>query len=285
MIDVSTRLRRAIHLNDLALVQRIVRTHPGCITNPDYADKSHTSLHLAARQGSVGITAFLIEAGHEDGSVSINTEWDTPLMLAVKARQVDVGRLLVLRFPGCVVRKNRGGMDALMLAARHGALPLLSLMLTSDPPADPTEHDLDGNTALHHASAAGELKALRVLLQHGASPRALNNYSWTPIAYSATHAAEAYFKQLVDEFEKKRVEAVQNGLVAGKEGRVRQGGVRLVTSEEGWEGRRREGSLGQSEAPMGGLEWSPVERRAVTPTGENGMWGSYGGRGRASSGE
>src|SRR3546814_5474619 len=50
------------------------------------------------------------------------------------------------------------------------------------------------NTALHHASAAGELKALRMLLQYGANPLASNAYSRTPVHYSATPAAEAYFK-------------------------------------------------------------------------------------------
>ena len=50
-IDVPRRLRRAILLNDLALVQRIVRNNPAYIRNPDLEDKSNTSLHLAAKNG------------------------------------------------------------------------------------------------------------------------------------------------------------------------------------------------------------------------------------------
>lgn len=57
--------------------------------------------------------------------------------------------------------------------------------------------DLDGNTALHYASAYGQLKAIRALLAAGANPGAKNRYSWTPVAYSSTVQAEVYFKGLV----------------------------------------------------------------------------------------
>lgn len=50
-IDVPRRLRRAILLNDLPLVQRIVRNNPDYLRNPDYEDKSSTNLHLAAKHG------------------------------------------------------------------------------------------------------------------------------------------------------------------------------------------------------------------------------------------
>jgi hypothetical protein len=50
-IDVSRRLRRAILLNDLPLVKRIIRNNPHKLRNPDFEDKSNTSLHLAARNG------------------------------------------------------------------------------------------------------------------------------------------------------------------------------------------------------------------------------------------
>jgi hypothetical protein len=177
-----------------------------------------------------------------------------------------------------------------MLASRHGALPLLPLLLSADPPASVTAFDKDGNTALHHASAAGELKALRLLLHYGASPLAQNAYSWTPIAYSATSAAEAYFKQLVAEFEKKWVEdrKAEREREREKE-RQRIAGVRLVTSEEDGAPLRerlhvrpREDSLGA--LPGSALEWSPIERRAMTPTEGKNLW-SFGGRSRAASGD
>jgi len=50
-IDASRRLRRAILLNDLPLVKRIVKNNPEKLRNPDFEDKSNTSLHLAAKHG------------------------------------------------------------------------------------------------------------------------------------------------------------------------------------------------------------------------------------------
>lgn len=55
MINVEIRLRRAIRLNDLVLVRRIVRNNPEVLRNPDFQDKSNTSLHLAAREGFTDI--------------------------------------------------------------------------------------------------------------------------------------------------------------------------------------------------------------------------------------
>lgn len=59
--------------------------------------------------------------------------------------------------------------------------------------------DLAGNTPLHHASAWGHLKAVRVLVDAGLSATARNAAGWTPIEYSATVAAEVYLRNLMRE--------------------------------------------------------------------------------------
>jgi ankyrin repeat protein len=109
---VNTRLRRAIVSNDLSLVKRIVHNNPTLLQNPDYEDKSNTSLHLAAKHGHYEIALYLIDAGHEDEGISRNSDWDTPLMLASEAKQVNVGEMLIAQFPRCVPWTNRKGMDA-----------------------------------------------------------------------------------------------------------------------------------------------------------------------------
>ena len=50
-IDPPTRIRRAIHLNDLVLLRRIVKNNPQHLQNPDFNDDGNTSLHLAAKLG------------------------------------------------------------------------------------------------------------------------------------------------------------------------------------------------------------------------------------------
>lgn len=59
--------------------------------------------------------------------------------------------------------------------------------------------DLDGNTALHYASAYGQLKCIRALLEAGADPNRRNAWSWTAVSYSLSVQAEVYFKGLVGE--------------------------------------------------------------------------------------
>ncbi|KAJ6287191.1 26s proteasome non-atpase regulatory subunit 3 [Bipolaris maydis] len=306
LIDVPRRLRRAILLNDLPLVKRIIRNNPNYIRNPDFDDRSNTSLHLAAKHGFTTIAEFLVDAGHEDGMISRNNDWETPLMLAAMAGKEECGVYLAKRFPECVGWKNKTGLDALMLACKSGSgtlhlIPTLIMHGTNILSAC----DNQGNTALHHASAAGELKALRMLLQYGANPVASNSYSWTPVHYSATSAAEAYFKTLIIEFEKKKAEGKR--LNAERE-RQRSAGVRLVTDPEGLNGakeasansrpegagHRRSGSRQRARddaaiagLPAPGMEWSPVEkRRAMTPTeGRGWAFAADGIRPRADTGE
>jgi hypothetical protein len=54
-LPVSIRLRRAILLNDVLLVKRIIKHNPSFLENPDFDDKSNTSLHLAAILGYLDI--------------------------------------------------------------------------------------------------------------------------------------------------------------------------------------------------------------------------------------
>lgn len=126
-IDVSRRLRRAILLNDLLLVKRIVRNNPRWLRNPDFEDKSNTSLHLAAQCGYMAIAEFLIEQGHEDDMVSRNNDWETPLMLAAMAGKEEVGVMLAKRFPECIPWQTKCGLDAVRLPA----LPTLSSLSSS----------------------------------------------------------------------------------------------------------------------------------------------------------
>ena len=163
-------------------------------------------------------------------------------MLAAQNGHVSAARALVEAFPRSVVMVDARGIDALALCARSAdgeSTALIPVLLGLGDEgeggvvggtgrglgASPHSRDADGNTPLHHASAAGNLAALRMLLAAGANPLAKNDYDWTPLAYSQTVAAEVYFKNLVAEFERRKVE----GLRVGEEReRQRAAGVRLV---------------------------------------------------------
>lgn len=64
----------------------------------------------------------------------------------------------------------------------------------------------------------------------GAEPERRNAWSWTAVSYSATVAAEVYFKALVAEREE-REERERGGEGLGIAGVGMRGGVRLVGDE------------------------------------------------------
>ena len=273
MIDPSTRLRRAILLNDVLLVKRIIRNNPRLLQNPNFEDKSNTSLHLAATNGFVEIAEVLVQAGHDAHEISRNADNDTPLMLAAQKGHFEVGRLLMKEFPQCIPYTNNVGLDALAMSSQHSNSTNFIPALLQDPtfPASVHAKDADGNTPLHHASASGSLKALRILLAAGANPLAKNNYDWTPLAYSQTVAAEVYFKNLVAEFERRKVE----GLKAEEEReRQKAAGVRVVGNDD----EEPKTPAEEAEAIADALKrhWSPTteRRRPMTP-GSSGSFGKH----------
>jgi len=179
-------------------------------------------------------------------------------MLAAKGGHVETGQLLVEAFPRCVIMTEKTGLDALALCSQNAGSTALMPTLLSNPryPASPHVRDQDGNTPLHHASASGSLKALRILLAAGANPMAKNNYDWTPLAYSQTVAAEVYFKNLVAEYERKKVEGARQGEEIQKQ---RAAGMRIVEDEV-----MKPATPIDDDEIIGDVlrrQWSPVERR------------------------
>lgn len=115
---------------------------------------------------------------------------------------------------------------------------------------------------------------------------AKNAYDWSPLAYSQTVAAEVYFKNLIAELERRKVEGIRGEKERREEAIKRKyAGVRLVT-EDNESSSRPSDDMSRSESSNSMS--SPVEQRqAFTPTvGKSGAWvGSYETRARAWSGE
>lgn len=288
MVEVSLRLRRAVVRNDLALVQRILKTYPESVHDADHMDKSNTSLHIAAREGFDDIAEFIVTFAHEQEvadkrsskghsylsrrcavGLTYNTDDQTPLHCAAARSHARIAELLCKYFPQSMEKHDKEGRTPLHLASQ--AQP------TSAKPANPAfasslrnledtstlqvllAHHADvravdkvGSTCLHYATAWGNLKAVRVLVQAGADPLARNNDGWMPQYYSVTVQAEVYFRNLVSEWEKRQAE---------EEMRHRQrveaerGGVRLVLEDDdGTEGT--ESDDGRNRADSGSTHFT-----------------------------
>ncbi|KAI0148931.1 ankyrin repeat-containing domain protein [Pestalotiopsis sp. NC0098] len=208
-LEPSQRLRRAIHANDFLLVQRILKSHPQLIHNPDTSPGglSNSNLHLAAHLGRLDICKILVTNGHEDPTPALNEHHQTALMLAAGAGSTEVVHFLCENDPSCIQRRDIRGRDAVMEASLGGHDTVLQLLLTFAPlgaTAAVQSSDVDGNTALHFASSNGNLLVLRTLLAAGADAEKRNIWSWKAVAYSATVQAEVYLKNLVGDIEKRR---------------------------------------------------------------------------------
>lgn len=166
-------------------------------------------------------------------------------MLAARAGNAEVVHKLCVKGDKVagVGRRDRRGRDAVMEAAAGGHDTVVQILLTFAPsvstPGQPTAKgvvvtgtdthedaqsallshaDNAGNTALHFASSNGHLLVLRTLLAAGANYERKNVWDWTAVSYSATVAAEVYFRNLVGEVERKskvRREALETEKAAG----------------------------------------------------------------------
>lgn len=245
--------------------------HPDLVRNHDFADNGNTSLHLAAKLGLVDIAVILLEHGHEAHGVSRNTAGETCLMIDAQAGpdedsslvrdRLQVAKLIIQQCPEAVHIRDKLGKDAFLHASSHGTLGLMNLLLTlplprlqskpkdsdfADSPATtvpPTRvltaqdyylstSDTAGNTALHLASAAGELKTVRLLISLGADERAVNTAGWLPEAYSASVSAEVYLKGLVREREANKVLNNISRAPILESGEKKRGQVRVVPKDD-----------------------------------------------------
>lgn len=209
MLEPSIRLRRAIHVGDVLLVRRILRSHPTLLRNPDASLRglSNSNLHLAASLGHRDICETLLQADHEKPCPALNELHQTALMLAARAGHTDVVHLLCEADRSSILRRDVDGRDAIMEASIGGHDTILQLLLTFAPggPYEAVQRaDADGNTALHFASSNGNFLGLRTLLAAGADVERRNLWSWTPAAYSATVQVEVYLKGLITEVERRQ---------------------------------------------------------------------------------
>ncbi|RMZ81847.1 hypothetical protein DV738_g2095, partial [Chaetothyriales sp. CBS 135597] len=237
--EASTRLREAIVSRDGSLIKRLLDSNPRLLQNPDFADKSNTSLHLAAQYGHAEIAEYLISLGHDREAIpldedylyspdvdnlglSINTDGQCPLHLAAAHSNAAVVQVLCKHFARTVHRvDNDGGVGTARTPRGADDTSVIEILLAHG--ADVKAKDNKGNTCLHNATAWGNLKAVRVLMEAGADARCQNWAGWTPESYSITVQAEVYYRNLVAEIEQRRLGAgkAQGHAVHGGQVQVR----------------------------------------------------------------
>lgn len=194
------------------------------------------------------VTDYIYSASYNNLGISLNTDNRCALHLAALHHQTDVVEILCRQFPNTRDRPDRQGCTPLLLAcmsvetsqpqfrSTHGGRKITT-HATEDISALETllrhgarvsAQDNQGNTCLHNACAWGNLKAVRALVEAGADPKCTNFAGWLPESYSLTVQADVYFRTLVAEFERQRLEEDNRA----RERRKTGGRVRMIAAED-----------------------------------------------------
>jgi ankyrin repeat protein len=205
--DGATPMFLACENGNLAMIELLLKA--GADANAPVLPHGETALMMAARSGNLDAVRVLLDRGANVNATE-TLRGTTALMWAAEQRHADAVRLLVARGaavgaqskvftplqhrglgfapagfgsrprPGSVeIVSVKGGLTALMFAAREGAMDAASVLVFAGAPVNQTA--ADGSGALLTAVQNGFYDLGRFLLDHGADPNLGNARGWTPL--------------------------------------------------------------------------------------------------------
>ena len=186
-VDGTTALHWAVHRDDLDTVDMLIRAGADVTAANRYGV---TPISLACTNGSVPIIERLLEAGADPNSMLSGGE--TALMTAARTDSAAATELLIAHGADVNAREGTRNQTALMWAAAQGNAGVISELLnagadiharSTGPPASATRTGstgvvfrdysrrgrIDAFTPLLFAVRAGQIGAVRTLLEHGAN--------------------------------------------------------------------------------------------------------------------
>jgi len=158
-------------------------------------------LHDAAREGKALLAKSLIDA--DPNSVNVKDQDSrTPLFWAVSSEQAEVASEILKsvkdhknsRFQ--IDQSDEAGWTVLHVAASVGALQIIKdLLLPFNPDIDARTNS--GQTPLQFAVSKNHIDVVRLLLEHGASPRAKDSFNRTAMHRAASIGSVPLVKLLI----------------------------------------------------------------------------------------
>jgi ankyrin repeat protein len=181
-----------------AIIERLLKA--GVDPNGTFLLHGETPLMEAARSGNIEAVKVLLDHGAQVNAKEALRE-TTPVMWAAEQDHAAVVRLLAakgadLNAHSVVVEPKKrygvnyrnkiapktGGLTALVLAAREGAMDTVKALVELK--ADVNQTTADGSTAMLVAIQNGHYDVARYLLEHGADPNIQNEKGWNPLYLS-----------------------------------------------------------------------------------------------------
>lgn len=179
-IYIQSPLDLALYLNDYSTAWLLCSY--GASPNTIIDDKGTTLIHWAVERGNLGAVRFLILHG-----VGIDTKGEgglTPLHCAVLSDNDNIAAMLVSYAPEAStldITDDRGN-TALSLATQKKNPAITRILINKG--AQCQTVDLGGLSAVHHAARLGFSDGLRMLLDSGGDPNAVDKELFTPLHYA-----------------------------------------------------------------------------------------------------
>ncbi|KAL2047280.1 hypothetical protein N7G274_001299 [Stereocaulon virgatum] len=156
-----------------------------------------TTLRICAKYGFVILTQICLEMGFNPNEGACHY-CETPLAIAAAGSHAPVA-VLLLRKTALVTGNVRYGSNRILqLAAAHGSLETIELLLARGGDANAIDH-CTGRRPLHNAAASGHLNVVKLLIAHGVDVNAvIPDTQEAPLHLAALHGHIAVVKYLLD---------------------------------------------------------------------------------------
>jgi len=203
--DGATPLFLASQNGSAAMIEKLLKA--GADVNAPILSHGETALMMAARSGNAAAVKVLLEHGAQVNAKD-NLRGTTAMMWAAEQGHAAVLQLLAdhgadlaaqSKVITPVARRGlgyagggraasggppplgapKGGLTALLFAARQGALDCVQLLVKAG--ADVNQTSVDGSSPLLVAVQNGYYNIASFLLDSGANPNLANNKGWTPL--------------------------------------------------------------------------------------------------------
>lgn len=198
--DGATAMYLACVNGSAAMVEMLLKA--GVDANAPFLMHGETPLMEASRTGSIDSVKALLTHGAQVNAKETLRE-TTAVMWAAEQDHADVIRLLAdhgadlgahsivnepkkrygVNYKGTEFKS--GGMTALILASREGALASVEVLVALK--ADVNQPSGDGSTGMLVAIQNGHYDVAKFLLDHGADPNLSNEKGWNPLYLAVKH--------------------------------------------------------------------------------------------------
>ena len=201
--DGATPLFLASQNGSAAMIEKLLKA--GADVNAPILSHGETALMMAARSGNVAAVKVLLDHGAQLNTKD-NLRGTTAMMWAAEQGHAAVLQLLADRGADLAAQSKvitpvarrglgyagggraggtvplgapKGGLTALLFAARQGALDCVQLLVKAG--ADVNQASVDGSSPLLVAVQNGYYDIASFLIERGADPNLANNKGWTPL--------------------------------------------------------------------------------------------------------